>query len=167
MDRFKITIFCVFFFTAALFAQNPNDLNLQLSKHPNTSNEWDLTIDLSLDQQIDSALLFEFPQWITAVPSSVQLNDQTLWLKNSTDTPESDTVVTWQIGADGLGLHFKDGLIKNGDRVNVKCLLNVKKNQQGPRQVSVKKMAKQGEKYVPADEAITSAAFPNFPENNN
>ncbi|MGD9899627.1 MAG: hypothetical protein AB7T22_10940 [Calditrichaceae bacterium] len=167
MDRLKLMLLCVFFFAAALFAQNPNDLNLQLSRHSNISGEWDLLIDLNLDQQIDSALIFEFPQWITAVPSSVQLNDKTLWLQNSEDSPESDSVVTWQIGSDGLGMHFKDGLIKAGDRVNVKCLLNVKKIQNGSRQVSVKKMAKQGESFVPADEVMTSAAFPNFPENNN
>ncbi|MGD9486643.1 MAG: hypothetical protein AB7W47_01350 [Calditrichaceae bacterium] len=167
MDRLKLTLLCVFFSSVALFAQNPNNLNLQLSKHSEFSGEWDLLIDLDLNQQIESAVLFEFPQWITAVPSSVQLNDKTLWLQNSAVTPESDTVVTWEIGSDGLRLHFKDGLIISGDRMNIKCLLNLKKIQNGSRQVTVKKMAKQGESFVPADEIMTSVTFPNFPENNN
>ena len=112
--------------TQVLFAQNSN-LEIQLSKHPNTQANYELKIQVRFAGQIESGLLIELPASIKVVPSAIELNNNPLWLKNISSIPDSDSVVNWELIPDGLILRFKDNLLKVNDLLNVTCISHILK----------------------------------------
>lgn len=153
-----------FFIVQLLWAQNSN-LEINLTKRSGAQADWELTLQLSLTNNLDSGLLIELPSRIKTAPAAVKINDKDIWLKNDSSFPESESVVNWESTADGLVFRFKKNLLKAFDRLSVNCASHIEKMPGENSKITIKKVVQLEEGTIQKGDIIASKDFPKVEKN--
>ncbi len=148
-------------FSLPVFAQ-PGNLAIRMNPLPNTPYDWELTFDFVAPVNADGAFVLQLPEGLLPVPFTVKINGNTLWLQNLLTVPEDDSVIAWQFIPEGLLLLFKPGVLKQGDRVEINCLLTVKEPDKEPKEVTLKAVKWSAGKVQIDNRVLASGMIPAF-----
>jgi hypothetical protein len=107
------------FFTQ-VFSQ-ANQLQVSLSNKSNSEKALEIQFTWSSNFTPTDGLVIESTQPMMLIPVSVQINGENIWLQNLSSVPENDSVVTWQSSSNGLIFLLRNGLVQEGDVINVNC----------------------------------------------
>jgi hypothetical protein len=108
-------------FSQILFAQQ-NNLAVDLQPVAESDINWEATLSLDAEVGMESGLLIEVPAGIKMVPLNVRINDKDLYLQNKRQTPSNESVINWDLSAEGVTLFFPDGQYNSGDRLELKMM---------------------------------------------
>lgn len=122
---FCILVFAVLF-TIPAYSQNTN-LEMNIQKIQNTDN-WELILNYTFASPVDSGIFVELPVNLAATPVSISLDGQEMWLKNSKENINNDSVVYWASSDSGIVLRFNSGLIQANSRISVRFITQVSSN---------------------------------------
>jgi hypothetical protein len=115
----SILFISIFIFTTAK-AQDGN-LSVDLQKIQNTDN-WEFNLNYQVDNLNSTGIFIELPENFKVTPISIKVNDQDLWLKNSTETTVNDSVIHWENTENGLILRFSENLFQYATLLSIKCI---------------------------------------------
>lgn len=113
-------------------------LQVRLQRLENRLN-WELITSIELDENPGTALLVELPDYIKAVPQSIRLNGQELWLKNSAGPCTSDTAMHWERVDAGIVLHCTADRLQPGDRLELSFMAPIARRTTEERPVTLRK----------------------------
>lgn len=153
-----------FFIVQLLWAQNPT-LEINLTKRAGAQSDWELNMQLSLTNNLDSGLLIELPPGIKTAPAAVKINDKDIWLKNDSSFPESESVVNWELTTDGLVLRFKKNLLNSFDKLSVNCASHIEKMPDENSKITIKKVIQLEEGTIQKGDILASKNFPKVEKN--
>ena len=92
---------------------------------------------------------------------NVQINDQNVWLQNSQQAPQLDSVVTWQNNEQGLIILFSTGLISGGQTIQITCMATLLRNQISTEEViEIRPVQSASQPVQVSDQIYTSANIP-------
>jgi hypothetical protein len=116
------------FLSQILFAQQ-NNLAVDLQPVPGSDINWESTLLLDAQSGMENGLLIEMPAEIRMVPLNVRINDGEFYLQNKSETPTNESVINWDLSAEGVVLFFPEGKYNSGDRLVIKTMTTQIKKQ--------------------------------------
>jgi len=119
MKRLTYVIAFFLFISINLMAQSAQ-FGISLEAVPGTSADWRLGISWTAANVPANGLQLTLPETIQLAPMDVRLNGRQLWLINEGALPSRDSVMAWQSGPQGVTLLYREGLVKNGDRLEIR-----------------------------------------------
>jgi hypothetical protein len=107
-----------------LFAQQ-STLDITLESVTENNINWEMVLSLTGSNTIESGIAIILPQGLQAIPMNVQIDDKNVWLQNSDQAPQLDSVVTWQDTEQSLIILFSSGLVLGGESVQITCMTSL------------------------------------------
>lgn len=130
-------ISCVLIFNVVL-AQN-TDLSVDIQKIQNT-DDWEFNLQYQFKSPVVTGIFIELPDKFIVTPISIRVNDQEMWLKNSSDASNNDAAIHWENTENGLVLRFTNNLIQSGNQLLLKGLSSISSNLDNDIIISLKQM---------------------------
>ena len=140
----------------------PGGIRVQSNPLPNTRFDWELKFDFEVPNAVEGAFLLELPPDLQPVPVTVAVNGKQLWLQNLLSVPQGDSMVAWQLFPEGLLMLFKPGVLKQGDRVEINCLVTVKRAEEKTGEVALKAVIWSAGRVQIVNRALASGTIPAF-----
>ena len=140
-----------------LFAQQTM---LSVDQQPVAESEinWETTLTLSVQNNMENGFLIEIPAEIKMVPLSARINQNDMLLQNTQEAPSSESVVCWDLSPEGINLFFQDGQLNTGDQIVVKTMTTqIKKARQPESVVNIRSLQKK-DSGIQYSEDIKSSA---------
>lgn len=164
MNRFIVFVFILLINITFLPAQTDQ---LQVSVAPLSGSETDreMIIDWQASVQLSEGILIQLPQGVKAVPVSIRINDAEMWLKNGEAPPERDSVVVWQLNADGLVLLFDNGLLTNGDRLLIRSQASIPVAVPESNTIQIREVNVESDQLISGDQVLASGILQISQEN--
>ena len=110
----------------ALFAQilpaQQNSLTVDLQAVTGSSVNWETTISLDAQNGMENGVLIEIPAGLKMAPLNARINEAEMFLQNINETPSKESVVCWDLSAEGIILFFRDGQFNSGDQIVIKTM---------------------------------------------
>jgi len=97
-------------------------LELNLQQQGDNNLNWELTIAFSVTNTTQTGMFLDIPEQLRVVPMNVQVNQANIWLQNSEQVPQMDSVATWQGVDQGLVFIFTEGLLNSGNQLQITCM---------------------------------------------
>ena len=138
MRILSILIVSCFLYFNVLLAQD-SGLNIEIQKIQNTNN-WEFNLQYQFTIPVVIGLFIELPDDFVVTPISIKVNDQDLWLKNTNEVSENDSVIHWEYVENGLILRFSDNLLQSGNRLSLNGLSSIRNDLNGNIIISLKRM---------------------------
>lgn len=123
---------------ATLSLAQTADIRTTLNQISDSGKDWELNFSLNLNFSPAEGFVLQLPEKILLVPVSIQVNNKNMWLQKKTAIPDRDSVVTWEFTSQGLSLFFRNGSLKNGDALGIKCHASFSKTDIGQNTVELK-----------------------------
>ncbi|MEJ2051006.1 MAG: hypothetical protein P8Y60_14415 [Calditrichota bacterium] len=114
------------------------DINVTVNRMSDSGSDWELNFSVNLNFNPGSGLSFQLPAGISVIPVSIQLNGREMWLQKKMALPDRDSVLTWEFTAQSLSIFFRNGFLKNGDVLTVKCQARIQQTDSSPNTVILK-----------------------------
>jgi hypothetical protein len=133
----SILIILLLVWATLTYAQT-GDINVTLNPISESGSDWELNFSVDLNFDPGSGLSFQLPAGISVIPISVQLNGREMWLQKKMALPDRDSVLTWEFNAQSLSIFFRNGLLKNGDVLAVKCQASIQQTDSSSSSVILK-----------------------------
>ena len=155
----KIILLAGLFFSGVLFAQTAQ---LTASYQPQASAQAGPSLALVIDlaQKVNDGFLFELPGKTRLVPFAIKRNGATLWMKNENSEPKKNNAVHWDYKNNKLMVRFKNGLLQNGDRIEVDCTPHIVDTTAVDRRIVVKEFTAQTPAGFKGGQILDSQDFP-------
>ena len=118
----KKTIAIIVFLIQFLFAQQ-NMMTISAEKKSGSEVDWETTITINVTDEIKAGFQLILPVDLRLIPLSVQINQKNLWLQNATVVSAVDSVVSWNLLADGVVFQFNPDQLKSGDQLTLKAMM--------------------------------------------
>jgi hypothetical protein len=118
----KLVLFTALF-SQILFAQQ-NDLAIDLQPVADSAVNWETTLTLDGQTGMENGLLIELPSGIRMAPVNATINDNQLFLQNSIEISEKESVLSWELSPEGILLRFQDGQYNQGDQLVLKLMMS-------------------------------------------
>ncbi len=161
--KFKLLLlFVVLILSTSLIAQS-NDLEVSLSPVAGTKADWDLNFSLNVNFPAGNGFSLQVPKGVMLIPVSLGINETEVWLQKANIISDHDSTVVWRSIADGLIFLYKDQLIKQGDRIQLKCIANIINTPLHTNEVTVSQVVRQADGFIAADQVSSSGLFPAIP----
>jgi len=122
MKKILFVVFLVFSYN--LFAQQ-STLDITLESVSENNINWEMVLAFSGSNTIENGIAITLPEGLQAIPMNVQIDDKNVWLQNSDQVPQLDSVVTWQNTEQGLVVLFSAGLVSGGESVQITCMTSL------------------------------------------
>ncbi len=151
------------FFGYQILSAQSIGLNIDLTKPLENSPDWNLNLSFELSGD-NPDLLISLPAYVTAVPATVSINDQSLWLKNSSALPQSENVVHWSQADAGILLRFGSNGIQQNSVINIFFKSGL--DQPGPdRAITIRRAEIAEDGRIISGDAITENDIPEINSN--
>jgi hypothetical protein len=118
-----IALICIFLISP-LIAQAQN-LDLSFEKQGDDNLNWEMTIIFTVTSATQNGMLVEIPGQIRVVPMNVRINQKDIWMQNSEQVPQIDSLTTWHSVDEGLVFLFGEGLLSSADQLQMTCMATV------------------------------------------
>lgn len=125
-------------FATTIFAQNSN-LEMRIEKIQNTDN-WEFNLQYNFENSTDTGIFIELPTNFKVTPVSININNEEMWLKNSSESTDNDSVIHWETVENGLILRFNDDLIQPASQLSLKCISQISSKLPDDINVPIKKI---------------------------
>jgi len=147
------------FLTGVLSAQTAQ---LTASYQPQSSTQagQNLVLVVDLSQQLNDGLLFELPGKTKLIPFAIKRNGTALWMKNEDSEPANNNAVHWDYQDNRLIVRFKNGLLQNGDRIEVDCTPHIVDTTAVEKRIVVKEFSAQTPADLRGGQILDSQDFP-------
>ncbi len=119
--RILASLFLILLFTASLPAQDQS-LFIDAEKASQSDLQWQLTLTFTGHiNDFNGRLFIQMPAGVKAVPQQIRINEESVWLKKSANTPELSNRVHWQWNEDlqGIILRMAPLLLAPGSQVQM------------------------------------------------
>ena len=133
---FRLLSIIIIFHT--IVSAQDSGLEVRLQRLENRLN-WELITSIELDENPGTAVLVELPDYIKAVPQSIRLNGQELWLKNSAGPCTTYTAMHWETLDTGIVLHCAAERLQPGDRLELRFMSQLARRTTEERPVTIRK----------------------------
>jgi hypothetical protein len=137
MKMKSILIILLLVWVPLTYAQT-GDINVTLNRMSDSGSDWELNFSVNLNFDPGSGLSFQLPAGISVIPISIQLNGREMWLQKKMALPDRDSVFTWEFTAQNLSIFFRNGFLKNGDVLAVKCQASIQQTDSSSSAVILK-----------------------------
>lgn len=128
---------CALISSVAL-AQN-TDLNIDIQKIQDTDN-WEFNLQYQFNSTVSTGIFIELTAKFVVTPISIKVNDQEMWLKNSSEASNNDSAIHWEYVENGLILRFTDNLIQSASQLTLNCISQISKDFETDTVISIKQM---------------------------
>lgn len=164
--RMKYSLFLILMsllFSTQIFSQ-ANQLQVSLNSKSNSETALDIQFTWSNNFTPTDGLVIESTQPMMLIPVSVQINGENIWLQNLSSLPENDSVVTWQTSSNSLIFLLRNGLVQEGDVINVNCngMINPDK-EAGENAILIKDITWRAGQIEISDQSYMSGNIPAVP----
>ena len=160
MKPIKVILFIFLLTTGTLFAQAARlSAGFEAAKPAQTAQNLVMVIDIAL--QVDYGLFLQLPGNTKVVPFDIKRNGQSLWMKKDPANPQNNDAVHWQEVENGLILRFKEGLLQNGDQIELSCTPHVIDTTAAERRIFLRALSAQTPDS-PEGSILDSRDFPSF-----
>ena len=122
-----IALICIFLISP--FIAQAQDLDLIFERQGDDNLNWEMTIIFTVTNATQSGMLVEIPEQIRVVPMNVQINQNDIWMQNSEQVPQIDSLTTWHSVDEGLIFLFRDGLLSSTDQLQMTCMATLLEKQ--------------------------------------
>ncbi len=123
----------------SIAAAQENNLNIELQRIQNTDN-WEFNLNYEFINPTSNGILIELPTNFKATPTSIRINEQEMWLKNSDEPSDNISVIHWENTESGLIIRFAEDVIQPTTQLSVKCVAQTSTNINEDTTISIKKM---------------------------
>lgn len=107
-------------FSTQIFSQ-ADQLQVLLNSKSDNETALDIQFTWSSNFTPTDGLIIESAQSMMLIPVSVRINGENIWLQNLSSLPENDSVITWQTSSNSLIFLLRNGMVQEGDVINVNC----------------------------------------------
>lgn len=132
-----LSILIVTIFSIAMAQEN--NLTIELQKIQNTDN-WEFNLNYEFNNSASNGILIELPSNFKVSPTSIRISEQEMWLKNSDEPCDNDSVIHWENIDDGLIIRFAEDVIQPTTQLSVKCIAQKSASIDEDTIVSIKQM---------------------------
>jgi hypothetical protein len=147
-------------------AQSNNSFDISMEPLAESKKDWDMVLTIELNESLRDGLSLEFPNHVKMVPTAVQLGDEKLWLKKSTDAPIMEQTLTWFEDDSGrVILRFTENRLNAGDRLVISCATHIKQPSQEEARIVLMRLDREGERVRTSDQVMDSRSLPTIQEN--
>ena len=127
----KKTIAIFVFSIQFLFAQQ-NLMTISTGQKSGSGVDWETTITINIADEIQAGFQLTLPAALRLIPLSVQINQKNLWLQNTTVVSAVDSVVSWNLLADGIVFQFNPDQLKSGDQLVITSMTVLRQKKINP-----------------------------------
>lgn len=167
MKSLHLTIVLLLGLGVHLFAQTGAPMEISVTRVAEAADAYDLVVAIDLTESLRDGLALELPAKISAIPVAVEVNGEALWLKQSAETPVAASTLTWFRDDSGrVVLHFTENRLGSGDRLMVRCSATMKNRPEPGDDLTLKRLAREGNGVRASDEVMTSRELPVIEETN-
>lgn len=154
-----VTIILITIFSSNGWTQT-TDARVDLNPISGTESDWNFNISVGLSRTPGIGLVIEIPEEIVVIPASIKINGRQVWLQNSTEAPQQDSIVSWISLPNGLAFLFKNGLIRTGDNIDFEGIASVIKSTDTEKFLDIREVISQSEGITASDEILANGQIP-------
>lgn len=137
--KFFLSVLLFFVVMSGMAFAQTGILSTDLQKIQNTDN-WEFNLQYNFNNPASNAIIIELPANFKVTPISINIDGQDMWLKNSAEVTENDSVVFWENSDKGLILRFSENLVRSAVKLNMKCLAQTGEKIENNTLISIKPM---------------------------
>jgi hypothetical protein len=136
-------------------------LELNLQQQGDNNLNWEMTLAFSVTNTTQNGMFFDIPEQLRLVPMNVQVNQDNIWLQNSEQVPQMDSVATWYAVDQGLVFLFTEGMLNSGDQLQITCMATlVQKELSTEEVIEVRPILTTTAPVQISDQVVASANIP-------